>query len=313
MTPLTDILSTLKLCPEDAWNRMSKMSETRPTAQLPAPAPRPPTSLTSCRHSSTARLLAQLCLGQTRLTSSRQAGSSASFHPPLEPPRGPRPPGPGPPAGTCCGAPGPAGPRPGPSAAGSAAESESSSSASGPGQRLRTRPHGAILDPTPSSPLAAPPHAARMQISAPPRDDATAQPGGPPGPGPIRPQHRATPLSLARAAQPCQDPRAAHALAPPAPVRGWRRPRPAPELRLLPPRGSEAPGPRQRPRPSALCWRAPSSRLRVGRVPSRQARLQAGAERPGPRRGLRVARQRSGKGSSTAPRPVFSQGWLRRN
>lgn len=32
MTELTDILSSLKLCPEDAWNRMSKTSKTRPTA-----------------------------------------------------------------------------------------------------------------------------------------------------------------------------------------------------------------------------------------------------------------------------------------
>lgn len=35
----------------------------------------------SCRHSNTARLLFQVCLGQCRLRSSRQASSSASFQP----------------------------------------------------------------------------------------------------------------------------------------------------------------------------------------------------------------------------------------
>lgn len=39
------------------------------------------TSLRSCRHSSTARLLAQVCFGQRRVRSSRQASSSDSFQP----------------------------------------------------------------------------------------------------------------------------------------------------------------------------------------------------------------------------------------
>lgn len=39
------------------------------------------TSLRSCRHSSTARLFAQVCLGQRRVRSSRQASSSDSFQP----------------------------------------------------------------------------------------------------------------------------------------------------------------------------------------------------------------------------------------
>lgn len=56
---------------------------------LPAPA-RLLTSLTSCRHSSTARLLLQVCLGHTRVTSSLQNSSSASFQPPPAPP-GPAP------------------------------------------------------------------------------------------------------------------------------------------------------------------------------------------------------------------------------
>lgn len=42
---------------------------------------RPLTSLRSCRHSSTARLLVQVCLGQRRVRSSRQASSSDSFQP----------------------------------------------------------------------------------------------------------------------------------------------------------------------------------------------------------------------------------------
>uniref|UniRef100_A0A3Q4H832 Uncharacterized protein n=1 Tax=Neolamprologus brichardi TaxID=32507 RepID=A0A3Q4H832_NEOBR len=42
---------------------------------------RAPTSLRSCRHSSTARLLVQVCLGQRRVRSSRQASSSDSFQP----------------------------------------------------------------------------------------------------------------------------------------------------------------------------------------------------------------------------------------
>lgn len=63
------------------------------------------TSLTSCRHSSTARLLLQVCLGHTRVTSSLQDSSSASFQPPPVPP-GPAPPrrAGSPPAGKrdCC-------------------------------------------------------------------------------------------------------------------------------------------------------------------------------------------------------------------
>lgn len=39
------------------------------------------TSLRSCRHSSTARLFAQVCFGQRRVRSSRQASSSDSFQP----------------------------------------------------------------------------------------------------------------------------------------------------------------------------------------------------------------------------------------
>lgn len=42
---------------------------------------KPLTSLRSCRHSRTARLLVQVCLGQRRVRSSRQASSSASFQP----------------------------------------------------------------------------------------------------------------------------------------------------------------------------------------------------------------------------------------
>lgn len=39
------------------------------------------TSLRSCRHSRTARLLLQVCLGHSRVRSSRQASSSDSFQP----------------------------------------------------------------------------------------------------------------------------------------------------------------------------------------------------------------------------------------
>lgn len=115
------------------------------------------TSRTSCRHSSTARLLAQLCLEHSRTTSSRHTASSDSFHPPPEPPppprapRGPEAPG----AAPCAGC--PAAFKPGPAcrpAAGGTASAGRAASASsrrtaGPGQRLRTRPHGAILDPPP--------------------------------------------------------------------------------------------------------------------------------------------------------------------
>lgn len=122
-------------------------------AGRPGPAPGPTlTSRTSCRHSSTARLLAQLCLEQSRTTSSRHTASSDSFHPlPDPPPRALRgAAAPGPPGCPAPGraAPGPTTPAAGLGAAGRAASASSRSSA-GPGQRLRTRPHGAILDPPP--------------------------------------------------------------------------------------------------------------------------------------------------------------------
>lgn len=102
-------------------------------------------------------MLAQLCLEHSRTTSSRHTASSDSFHPPPEPPPPPRAPrGPAAPgAAPCAGCPAAFKPGPacraaagGPASAGRAASASSRRSA-GPGQRLRTRPHGAILDPPP--------------------------------------------------------------------------------------------------------------------------------------------------------------------
>lgn len=85
--------------PASAATRAGDTHRPAPGLALPA-RDRLLTSLTSCRHSSTARLLLQVCLGHTRVTSSLQNSSSASFQPPPAPP-GPAPPrrAGGPPAG----------------------------------------------------------------------------------------------------------------------------------------------------------------------------------------------------------------------
>lgn len=71
-------------CGSEPPGRHTQHMPTTPSLHRGKPA-RPgrwcPTSLRSCRHSSTARLLAQVCFGQRRVRSSRQASSSDSFQP----------------------------------------------------------------------------------------------------------------------------------------------------------------------------------------------------------------------------------------
>lgn len=83
---LSIISSPLLQCHADS--RCGSPPPGRHTQQMPVTGVNPfqlcrrsLTSLRSCRHSSTARLLVQVCLGQRRVRSSRQASSSDSFQP----------------------------------------------------------------------------------------------------------------------------------------------------------------------------------------------------------------------------------------